>query len=358
MSPTSANSTVPSGTAVSPSSMSFISIIQTFRTQLDLPPELSCEDVLRAAYPLLAGLPYPSEPAAVGLWPAAQWLANKFFGPSSIPSNEQFTPTVRLPPESFPIGEPPIQSALPQARGSPATISFNVEAAITSPSAAAVTHDTSDSHGFDLASPFIGSDSESDHDLDLTADAPVYADSAADLDHGGCSFTRRAACFKDRPLRDHAALLQGQHFLSRKECTGYIERINLEHGCRGIRTVDPGRHYFYNIVCQCSSCPYFLRIHLTQTANSSTTNYWIVDCSKSITKHSIDQCISVGKASVSFLVQNDYFRHLVYSSRGDIGGCTLHFRPTVKQLRADLTITLGIDSSINNVFLANGTSSC
>ncbi|EKX43342.1 hypothetical protein GUITHDRAFT_153327, partial [Guillardia theta CCMP2712] len=257
--------TVPSGTAVSPSSsMSFISIIQTFRTQLDLPPELSCEDVLRAAYPLKVCWPdYHTPPnqqlSRVGLWPAAQWLANKFFGPSSIPSNEQV--------------EAPIQSALPQARGSPATISFNVEAAITSPSAAAVTHDTSDSHGFDLASPFIGSDSESEPDLDLTADAPVYADSAADLDHGGCSFTRRAACFKDRPLRDHAALLQ-------KECTGYIERINLEHGCRGIRTVDPGRHYFYNIVCQCSSCPYFLRIHLTQTANSSTTNYWIVDCSK------------------------------------------------------------------------------
>ena len=342
--PPTVNSAVPSGTAASPSSMSFISIIQTLRTQLELPAELSCEEVLRAAYPMLAGQQYPTQPAAVGLWPAAQWLANKFFGPYCGNSEEQCTPTPRLPP-SFPIA--PTQPALTQLRRSPSSISL--DAASSSPFPVAVTHDTSP---LDSACSPTGSDTDSVRDLDLSANVPVCADSAAYTDHavspGGCVFTR-SACFKDRPLRDHATLLHGQHFLSRRECTGYVQRINLEHGCRGIRTVDPGRHYFYNIVCQCSRCPYFLRIHLTHSVNTATTDYWVVDCSNSITKHSIDHCISVGKASVTFLVQNDYFRHLVHSSRGDIGGCTLHFRPTVKQLRADLTITLGIESSINNV---------
>mmetsp|Transcript_6272 Transcript_6272/g.22306 ORF Transcript_6272/g.22306 Transcript_6272/m.22306 type:complete len:407 (-) Transcript_6272:882-2102(-) len=96
---------------------------------------------------------------------------------------------------------------------------------------------------------------------------------------------------------------------------------------------------------------YHLLVKKSESLAQRYKSYWYIDVQNSITRHCRPMCTSVGRGTIRFLVNNEYFRSLLSPSIGDGGG--LHpTRMTAKELQVAIKSELGVDVSLANIFKA------
>ena len=87
-------------------------------------------------------------------------------------------------------------------------------------------------------------------------------------------------------------------------------------------------------------------------SNPKIASFFWVDVNTSVLRHDVPACTSFGKASVRFLCDSQAFRAQLQKVEGEGEGQGQGHRMTAKELQQLLKESLGIDTTISNIYAA------